>query len=43
MPENEVKLSMVLTFEQVQNVMLDKKGTIREWVGNKVPETSIRR
>jgi len=34
---------MVLTFEQVQNVMLDKKGTIREWVGNKVPETGIRR
>jgi len=43
MPENEVKLSMVPTFEQVQNVMLDKKGTIREWVDNKVRETDIRR
>jgi len=43
MLENEVKLSMALTFEQVQNVMLDKKGTIREWVGNKVRETGIRR
>jgi hypothetical protein len=42
MLENEVKLS-ILTFEQVQNVMLDKKGTIREWVGNKVRETDIRR
>ena len=43
MPENEVKQSMVPTFEQVQNVMLDKKVTIREWVGNKVRETDLRR